>query len=72
MKPGTPGVWGWRRGAALGLATGALVFLSGCLIIPVDYHAPGSRHNVSAAATNLLHVGVTTREEVLQIGRAHV
>jgi outer membrane protein assembly factor BamE (lipoprotein component of BamABCDE complex) len=44
---------------------GALVLLAGCLIIPVDYHAPGSRHNVSDAATNLLHVGVTTREEVL-------
>ena len=39
--------------------------LAGCLIIPVDYHATGSRHNVSMASTNVLQIGVTTREDIL-------
>lgn len=41
------------------------VVLTGCLIIPVDYHATGSRHNVRLEATNSLLAGVTTLEDVL-------
>jgi outer membrane protein assembly factor BamE (lipoprotein component of BamABCDE complex) len=43
----------------------ACVVLAGCLVVPVDYHATGSRHNITMEATNVLRVGVTTREEVL-------
>ncbi|MFM1767991.1 MAG: hypothetical protein RJA22_520 [Verrucomicrobiota bacterium] len=65
MKRAMLAARGWRRGAAWGLAAGALVVLAGCLVIPVDYHTRGSRRNVTAATTNLWRVGVTTREEVL-------
>jgi hypothetical protein len=41
------------------------IVLAGCIIIPVDYHAAGSRHNVTVNSTNVFRPGVTTREEVL-------
>lgn len=37
----------------------------GCLIIPVDYHATGSRRNITWAATNAVQTGLSTRENVL-------
>ncbi|MGB3429125.1 MAG: hypothetical protein WBA53_13230 [Burkholderiaceae bacterium] len=42
----------------------AIALIAGCLIIPVDYHAAGSRHNVNAGVQPKLQVGVTTKEEV--------
>ena len=53
-----------RRLGLVTMATGA-AFLAGCLIIPVDYHAAGSRHNVSPRTSARLEPGVTTKEEVL-------
>jgi hypothetical protein len=53
-----------RRLAALALVLGGLG-LAGCLVIPVDYHAAGSRHNVNAKTCEGLRPGVTTREEIL-------
>lgn len=50
--------------AARGLVAGLLA-LSGCVVIPVNYHAAGSRTNVRTETRSELHVGVTTREEVL-------
>jgi hypothetical protein len=41
------------------------IVLAGCLIIPVDYHATGSRQNVTAESTNALRLQATTREEIL-------
>lgn len=46
------------------LTTGCAIVLSGCLIIPVDYHSGGSRHNISAETQSLMQPGVTTKEEV--------
>jgi outer membrane protein assembly factor BamE (lipoprotein component of BamABCDE complex) len=45
------------------VAWGAMV-LSGCLVIPGDYHAKYSRHNISDKTQLLLQPGVTTKEEV--------
>lgn len=53
-----------RRLACLALVIGGLG-LAGCLVIPVDYHAAGSRHNVNAKTSEGLCPGVTTREEIL-------
>ncbi len=50
-------------GALLVMLGGALV--SSCIVIPVDYHATGSRHNLTAESTNLLQNSATTREEIL-------
>ena len=43
----------------------ALAALAGCLVVPVDYHAAGSRHNVTPQTAVQLQPGVTTKEEVL-------
>lgn len=51
-----------RCGRLLGAA--AVALLAGCIVIPVDYHASGSRHNVSAEIQPKLQLGVTTKEEV--------
>ena len=45
--------------------TAGLLLLGGCLIIPVNYHTPGSRHNVSGQTTNLFQIGISTREDIL-------
>lgn len=50
--------------AAMLTAVVALV-LTGCLIIPTDYHTPASRHNLTVQSTNLFRIGLTTQEEVL-------
>jgi len=48
------------------LAMGAgILLLGGCLIIPTNYHTPGSRHNITGQTTNLFQIGITTREEIL-------
>lgn len=56
-----------RAGVVVGAAlVAALAFvLAGCLIIPTDYHAVGSRHNLTTQSTNLFRIGLTTQEEVL-------
>lgn len=55
------------RGRRPGLMamTAALILLGGCLIIPVDYHTPGSRHNVTRQTTNVFQIGISTREDIL-------
>jgi hypothetical protein len=64
MKPaGSHGVM--AGGFRLFLVVGSLAILPGCLLIPVDYHAAGSRHNVDAGVRSKLQPGVTTKEEVL-------
>lgn len=52
-------------GVRLFLVAGSMAILSGCLLIPVDYHAAGSRHNVESGIQSKLQSGVTTKEEVL-------
>ena len=47
--------------AACGLA---LLSLTACIIIPVDYHARGVRHNVSQDSGSKLQKGVTTKADV--------
>ena len=47
-----------------GLAWSGLVFLAGCLVIPVDYYKTGSRHNLNTKTPEKLQVGTTTKEEV--------
>lgn len=49
----------------MALALCGCVLLAGCIVIPVDYHATGSRHNIELSTTNLLRVGIATREAVL-------
>lgn len=46
------------------LTSAAVALLSSCIVIPVDYHASGSRRNVSADVQPKLQPGVTTKEEV--------
>jgi len=55
------------RGRWLGLVTvtAGLLLLGGCLIIPVDYYAPGSRRNITKQTTNLFQIGISTREDIL-------
>lgn len=53
-----------RRRNALGVLPAGVLLLAGCIIIPVDYHEFGSRHNVSEKAAARLQSGVTTKEEV--------
>jgi hypothetical protein len=53
-----------RHLACLALAGGVLL-PAGCLVIPVDYHAAGSRHNVSPKSGERLQPGVSTRADVL-------
>jgi outer membrane protein assembly factor BamE (lipoprotein component of BamABCDE complex) len=52
-----------RRGALSVLPAGALV-LAGCIILPVDYHEYGSRHNLTEKTATQLQPGLTTKEEV--------
>jgi hypothetical protein len=54
-----------RIAAPLLVAVLCGIVLAGCLIIPVDYHATGSRRNVRVESTNALLLGLTTREEIL-------
>jgi hypothetical protein len=65
MKPSPHPVANAGLTGILPAAILACVVLTGCLVIPVDYHATGSRHNITMEATNVLCTGVTTREEVL-------
>ncbi len=44
---------------------GISMVLAGCLIIPVNYTAPGSRGNVTTETGSSIQSGVTSREEVL-------
>ena len=44
---------------------GTALLAGGCLIIPVDYDDPATRHNVSAESATRFQPGVTSREEVL-------
>jgi outer membrane protein assembly factor BamE (lipoprotein component of BamABCDE complex) len=46
------------------LVPAAIALLAGCIVIPVDFHAAGSRHNVNAEVQPKLQVGVTTKEDV--------
>ena len=56
-----PGCRAGRRLAAV-----ALLLLGGCLVIPVkNYPSAGSRGNISAATTDRLQVGVSTKEEII-------
>jgi hypothetical protein len=54
-----------RNAASLLAAVLCCIVLAGCLIIPVDYHTTGSRHNVTMESTNALHIGATTRADIL-------
>ncbi|HVN42025.1 MAG TPA: hypothetical protein VMT50_04525 [Steroidobacteraceae bacterium] len=50
-------------------AFAGVLLLSGCLIVPVSYTQPGSRHNVSDTTGKALQPGITTLEDVfLQLG----
>lgn len=42
----------------------AALALTACIIIPVDYHDRGVRHNVSAKTETELQKGVTTKHDV--------
>jgi len=51
-------------GAWLLIPAAGAILLTGCLVIPVDFHAGGSRHNVNAEVQSKLQSGVMTKEEV--------
>lgn len=53
-----------RRLIARLTLTAGLLALAGCIIIPTDYHAAGSRENVNFKTAEFLKNGVTTKEEV--------
>jgi hypothetical protein len=53
------------NGLRMAVVIGMLAIISGCLLIPVDYHTPGSRHNISPDVRSKLVPGVTSKEEVL-------
>jgi hypothetical protein len=53
----------WHRLGVIACAAG-LVWLAGCIIIPVDYHAPGSRRNVNPKTQGQLRLGETTKEDL--------
>jgi outer membrane protein assembly factor BamE (lipoprotein component of BamABCDE complex) len=58
------------RGRLVALSLALAVALSGpagCLIVPVNYTAAGSRNNVRTQTANTLRPGVTTREDVLLV-----
>lgn len=65
MNPSSPHSAGSGIATPLVAALLCCIVLVGCLIIPVDYHATGSRHNVTPESTNALRVSLTTREDVL-------
>ena len=56
----TPVVKPWRGWVFL--AAGC-VLAGGCIVIPANYHATGSRHNVSEKTEAALQAGVTTKED---------
>jgi outer membrane protein assembly factor BamE (lipoprotein component of BamABCDE complex) len=62
MKPPTIKS-GCRRIGWAAIAAGAMM-LAGCLIIPTDYHAAGSRRNLDPKTPATLRPGVTTKEEI--------
>lgn len=37
---------------------------NGCIVIPVNFHSAGSRHNVNEDVMNALQPGTTTKEDV--------
>ena len=43
---------------------GFAALATGCIIIPVDYHPPGVRHNISSKTQARLEPGLTTKSEV--------
>jgi hypothetical protein len=46
-----------------------LIILAGCIAIPVNYHAAGSRQNVNQKVQVELQPGITTKEDVfLRLG----
>lgn len=58
-----------RKAVRGGTALALLGLLTGCLIIPVNYHATGSRRNVGEETVATLQSDVTTREDVfLRLG----
>ena len=65
MNPSSRHSAGSQIAAPLLAAVLCCVVLAGCLVIPVDYHATGSRHNITPQSTNTLRIGMTTREDVL-------
>lgn len=65
MKPSSIHSLGFRIVAPLLAALLCGLVLAGCIIIPVDYHAVGSRHNVTQESTNALRLSVTTPEDLL-------
>lgn len=65
MNPSSYHPSGSRIAALLPAAVLCCIVLTGCLIIPVDYHVTGSRHNITSESTNALCIGTTTREDVL-------
>ncbi len=55
-----------RSFIVLWISMGILILLiNGCLVIPVNYHAGGSRKNIDMHAADSIGVGKTTRREVL-------
>ncbi len=46
------------------LIVSGVVWLTGCLIIPVDYHAAGSRQNINPGTSRSMLPGTTTKDEV--------
>jgi len=45
------------------------ILCTSCVVIPVDYHEPGSRRNVSGETVERIVVGVTTEDDVvLELG----
>lgn len=65
MKPASWMAGGHGDGLVRTVFVGAAVLAGGCLVIPVDYHDPGSRHNITAASATRFQPGVTSREEVI-------
>jgi hypothetical protein len=54
----------FRRASCFGISFLILSLTTGCLIIPVDYHDAGVRHNVNTQTGDSLQPDVTTKEEV--------
>jgi hypothetical protein len=49
---------------SLCLAIGLSALASGCIVIPVNLHSYGSRHNVNEEVMSTLQLGTTTKEYV--------
>lgn len=61
----TPRNRGIARPLRLVATLAAAASLAGCLIVPVDYTAPSSRHNVDEKTPAMLASETLTREDVL-------